>query len=365
MKIADIIKYEGDNDTFVWKHPIEDFNTTTQLIVHDSQEAVFFRDGQALDVFGAGRHTLSTQNLPLLKKLINIPTDGKTPFHCEVYFVNKTMPLDMKWGTNSRVQVLDPKFNILLHAGASGGMGVQIEDARKFLLKFVGTKNNFDKQALTDYFRELIITRVKTYLTKIMSQVSFVTVNSKLDEISAAMHEMLANDIKTFGIKLINFFVSVIQLDKDDYEKIQNALAEAGAVGIAASAEKGRMETLGYNWADQEIAEIMKTYAANEGASGNVGGMMAQMPMAFAFGQMIRDNAQVGFGNMSQAFSANKKSTPGVKFCSNCGKQLDADAQFCSGCGKSLRAENICSNCGRVLKDDEVFCPKCGKKREG
>lgn len=365
MKIADIIKYEGDNDTFVWKHPIEDFNTTTQLIVHDSQEAVFFRDGQALDVFGAGRHTLSTQNLPLLKKLINIPTDGKTPFHCEVYFVNKTMPLDMKWGTNSRVQVLDPKFNILLHAGASGGMGVQIEDSRKFVLKFVGTKNNFDKQALTDYFRELIITRVKTYLTKIMSQVSFVTVNSKLDEISAAMHEMLANDIKTFGVKLINFFVSVIQLDKDDYEKIQNALAEAGAVGIAASAEKGRMETLGYNWADQEIAEIMKTYAANEGASGNVGGMMAQMPMAFAFGQMIRDNAQVGFENMSQAFSGNKESTPGVKFCSNCGKQLDADAQFCSGCGKSLRAENICSNCGRVFKDDEDFCPKCGKKREG
>ncbi len=363
MKIADIIKYEGDNDTFVWKHPIEDFNTTTQLIVHDSQEAVFFRDGQALDLFGAGRHTLTTKNLPLLNKIVNIPTDGQTPFHCEVYFINKTMPLDMKWGTNSKVQVLDPKFNILLHAGASGGMGVQIEDSRKFLTKFVGTKNSFDKQTLIDYFRELIITRTKTYLNKIMSQVSFVTVNSKLDEISTAMHEMLATDIKPFGVKLINFFVSTIQLDKEDYEKVQAALSDAGVVGIAATAEKGRMETLGYNWADQEMSEIMKTYAANEGMNNDIGGIMAQMPMAFAFGQMIKDNAQAGFGNMSHAFSGNSTADINNKFCSNCGKQLEADAKFCSGCGKALTISNACSNCGRILKEDENFCPNCGTKK--
>lgn len=365
MKIADIIKYEGDNDTFVWKHPIEDFNTNSQLIVHDSQEALFFRDGQALDLFGAGRHTLSTQNLPLLNKIVSIPTDGKTPFHCEVYFINKAMPLDMKWGTNSKVQVLDPKFNILLHAGANGGMGVQIEDSRKFLIKFVGTKNSFDKQTLTDYFRELIITRTKTYLNKIMSQVSFVTVNSKLDEISTAMHEMLAADIKPFGVKLINFFVSTIQLDKSDYEKIQTALADAGAVGIAATAEKGRMETLGYNWADQEMAEIMKTYAANEGAVGNVGGAMAQIPMAFAFGQMIKENTNTEFSGMAQVFSGKVKNTTSAKFCSNCGRQLESDAKFCSGCGKAIGITSNCTKCGRELKDGENFCPNCGTKREG
>ena len=88
-QIADIIKYEGDNSTFIWKHPCEDFNTTTQLIVHESQEAIFFANGQALDLFGAGRHTLETQNIPLLRKIINIPTGGETPFHCEVYFINR------------------------------------------------------------------------------------------------------------------------------------------------------------------------------------------------------------------------------------------------------------------------------------
>ena len=94
-QIAEIIKYEGDNSTFIWKHPCEDFNTTTQLIVHESQEAIFFMNGQALDLFGPGRHTLETQNIPLLRKFAN--TLLKTPFHCEVYFINKTEQMAIRW----------------------------------------------------------------------------------------------------------------------------------------------------------------------------------------------------------------------------------------------------------------------------
>lgn len=84
-QIAQIIKYEGDNSTFVWKHPNEDFNSLTELIVHESQEAVFFMNGQALDLFGPGRYTLETQNIPKLGKLLNRATGDQTPFHCEVY----------------------------------------------------------------------------------------------------------------------------------------------------------------------------------------------------------------------------------------------------------------------------------------
>lgn len=130
MKIADIIKYEGDNSTFIWKHPIEDFNTTTQLIVHESQEAIFFMNGQALDTFGPGRHTLKTQNIPFLRKLINIPTDGKTPFHCEVYFINKTVQMAVKWGTDSKVRFIDSLTGVPLEIGASGDMNLQVSDGR-------------------------------------------------------------------------------------------------------------------------------------------------------------------------------------------------------------------------------------------
>lgn len=86
-KIADVIKYEGDNSTFIWKHPCEDFNSLTQLIVRESQEAIFFMNGQALDLFGAGRYTLETQNIPKIGKLLNRTTGDETPFHCEIYFL--------------------------------------------------------------------------------------------------------------------------------------------------------------------------------------------------------------------------------------------------------------------------------------
>ena len=100
LPIASVIKYEGDNSTFIWKHPSEDFNSLTQLIVHESQEAIFFMNGQALDLFGPGRYTLETESIPLLKKFINNVTGADIPFHAEVYFINKTVQMAMKWGTD-------------------------------------------------------------------------------------------------------------------------------------------------------------------------------------------------------------------------------------------------------------------------
>ena len=139
MALVDIIKYEGDNSTFVWKHPCEDFNSLTQLIVHESQEAVFFMNGQALDLFGAGRYTLETQNIPKLGKLLNRTTGDNTPFHCEVYFINKTVQMAMKWGTDSKVRYIDPDSGVPLELGASGSLNMQVAESRKLLIKLVGT----------------------------------------------------------------------------------------------------------------------------------------------------------------------------------------------------------------------------------
>ena len=102
-----VIRYEGDNDTFIWKHPIEDFNFGSQLIVHESQEAIFFKDGQALDLFTAGRYTLKTQQLPILGELYRLATNDNI-FHSEVYFINKTVQTAFKWGTADKVRFIDP-----------------------------------------------------------------------------------------------------------------------------------------------------------------------------------------------------------------------------------------------------------------
>ena len=149
MAIADIIKYEGDNTTFVWKHPCEDFNSLTQLIVHESQEAVFMMNGQVLDIFGAGRYTLETQNIPKLGKLLNRVTGDKTPFHCEVYFVNLTEQMAIKWGTDSRIQFIEPTYGFPLSIGASGEMTLRVDNAKKLLLKLVGTENALGQAKLT------------------------------------------------------------------------------------------------------------------------------------------------------------------------------------------------------------------------
>lgn len=103
--VAELIKYEGDNSTFIWKHPCEDFNSLTQLIVHESQEAIFMMNGQALDLFGPGRYTLETQNIPKIGGALKRLTIGtETPFHCEVYFINKTVQMAIKWGTDTTVE---------------------------------------------------------------------------------------------------------------------------------------------------------------------------------------------------------------------------------------------------------------------
>lgn len=124
MKVFDVIKYEGTNDVFVWKFPGEDFNTLSQLIVHESQEAVFFKDGKALDLFGAGRYTLHTQNIPLIRRMINLPFNGESPFHCEVYFINRAVSLDVNWGTESAIPIQDPLYKIILPVRANGQFGV-------------------------------------------------------------------------------------------------------------------------------------------------------------------------------------------------------------------------------------------------
>ena len=166
--IADILKYEGDNTTFVWKHPCEDFNSYTQLIVHETQEAVLFLNGQALDSFGPGRHTLETQNTPLLSNLLNRATNGKTPFHCEVYFINKTEQMAIRWGTDSQAQFLEPTYHFPLSLGASGEMSLRVQDARRLLIRLVGTTSALDQQTLAAYFRAFLMARVKTYIAQFM-----------------------------------------------------------------------------------------------------------------------------------------------------------------------------------------------------
>ena len=126
-KICEVLKYEGDNSTFIWKHPSEDFNSLTQLIVHESQEAIFFMNGQALDLFGPGRYTLETQNIPKIGRIFHRVVGDQSPFHCEVYFINKAEQMAIRWGTDSKVQYIEPQYGFPIAIGASGEMALRVD----------------------------------------------------------------------------------------------------------------------------------------------------------------------------------------------------------------------------------------------
>ena len=290
MAIAEIIKYEGDNSTFIWKHPCEDFNSLTQLIVHESQEAIFFMNGQALDMFGAGRYTLETQNIPKIGKILNRTTGDQTPFHCEVYFINKTEQMSIKWGTDSKVTYVEPTYGFPIAIGASGEMSLRAEDSRKLLLKLVGTENFLGQQKLVSFFRAFLMTRVKTYMAQYMKNnaVSIFEIDEHLTAFSESLHTQLTPDFADYGISLERFFVTqVVKPDGDrQYEKFKElhfrqyadiaeaklrqqtdliyAQTEAQKVVIDSQAQATKRAQEGYTYAQERGFDVAEKVAQNE-----------------------------------------------------------------------------------------------------
>jgi membrane protease subunit (stomatin/prohibitin family) len=223
--LASIIKYEGDNSTFIWKHPMEDFNFGSQLIVHESQEAIFFKDGQALDLFGPGRHTLETQQLPLLEKVYKLPTDTEGTFHSEVYFINKTVQTAVKWGTPEKVRFIDPLTGIPLELGASGEMNLQVSNSRKLLLKLVGTMKGISweegdglTKSLQALFRPVIVSAVKTNLSAVIKEeaLDLLEIDEKLNIISERLREKILPEFEGYGITIPQFYVTNVVLPEND-----------------------------------------------------------------------------------------------------------------------------------------------------
>lgn len=223
--LASVIKYEGDNNTFVWKHPIEDFNYGSQLIVHESQEAIFFRDGQALDLFGPGRYTLETQQLPLLENVYKLPTDTEGTFHSEVYFINKTVQMAIKWGTPEKVRFIDPLTGVPLELGVSGEMNLQVSNARKLLVKLVGTMQGISWEDEKDFtkslqasFRPLISSAVKTNLSAVIKNeaIDLLEIDERLDFISGKLKEKILPGFEEYGLTIPQFYVLNVVLPEND-----------------------------------------------------------------------------------------------------------------------------------------------------
>ncbi len=229
--VVTTIKYEGNNDTFVWKHPVEDFRLGTQLIVHESQEAVFFHGGEASEIFTAGRYTINNENIPVLSKRAEEITDTKSPFHAEVYFVNKTVQMAIKWGTPNRVRFVDPVTQAPIDIGASGEMSIQVVDTMTLLKKLVGTTNTLswgDKVSsdgvnsfahdLKTYFKPLIHSTIKSSLAAAIkeAQLDIIEIDEHLEELSELLRQKITIGFDEYGLCIPNFYITNVLLPDDN-----------------------------------------------------------------------------------------------------------------------------------------------------
>ncbi len=414
--ITDIIKYEGDNTTFIWKHPCEDFNSLTQLIVHESQEAIFFMNGQALDLFGPGRYTLETQNIPLIGKALNRATDDVSPFHCEVYFINQTVQMGVKWGTDSKVRYIDPDSGLPLEIGASGEMNIKVCDSRKLLIKLVGTTNgiawgengiNFTK-SLQSSFRPLISTAVKSHLTTSIKSlgVNILEVDEHLEDLSKKLQSAILPGFEEYGITIPQLYLTTVILPEENpnFKKlrelytvsIQKRTAEAEAevrkVQAKAQAEvtaAQREIELEKQTTQTEIAKreaerkIIEAQAEAE-ATRQAGFAEAQVMQAQGITKKDYVQAEVqksfaeGIGNMGPAVGGGGSGSPasdmvgmmaGMKMAGMMMGQMDGVFNDVNGANQSAnnpaRLQNaVCPACGAPLPENAKFCLECGTKIE-
>ncbi|MBR2467182.1 MAG: SPFH domain-containing protein [Clostridia bacterium] len=268
------IKYDGDNSTFIWKHPEEDFQIGSQLIVHESQEAIFFLNGEALDTFGPGRHTLTTENLPLLNKVFNFVTKTDIPFHAEIYFINYSTQMGIKWGTDSRVRFVDPFTKIPFDIGASGEISLKVTNGRKLLVSLVGVssgllRNDFTEKGdssssvvknavyykLSDFFRAPMMTEIKSHLAEaiVSRNINILEIDMHLESLSIFLKDKVKSIFEAYGLEVPQFYVSNVSLPEDD-RNFQDLKALQTKIYLDVKAEEVR-QTIAMAQRERKITE--------------------------------------------------------------------------------------------------------------
>ncbi len=256
-----------------------DFRMGSQVVVRESQAAVFFRDGKAMDVFGAGRHTITTGNMPVLTSLLKLGTGGKTPFQAEVYYVSTRQYLDQKWGTPEPITLRDSDFGIV-RLRAFGTYAMQIQDPQLFVAKIVGTQGIYETRQIEGHLRSIVITKMTDLLGELGKPV--LDLPALYEEIGAGVKAKVQDDFGAVGIELRALYVNNISLP----EAVQQAIDERASIGAL-----GGMDA----YMKASAAKAMRDAAQQEGGAAGAGiGLGAGVGMGAAMAQMMTQSMQPG-----------------------------------------------------------------------
>ncbi len=337
MAIEILQSLDNSGDVLVERVPRDgsgDIAYGAQVVVRESQEAIFYRDGKALDRFAPGRHTVTSANIPLLRGLLKLPFGGETPFKVEVYFVNKKVFTDLKWGTPQPVAFRDAEFGIV-RLRAHGIYSLRITDSGLFVNKYVGTGNLKRVGELEDFLRGIIVSKTFDFLGEQVK--SLLDLPALYEEFAIALKAKLTEEIAAYGVELVDFTVGAITAPPE-VEKAMDERAKMGAIG-----DMGRYTRF-------KTAEAIGD-AAKQPGGGGMAGMGAGLGAGMAIG-----------GQMADAMTGGKAKAAPEKLivCGKCGHENPAGNKFCGKCGVALRP--VCPECGAELTPGYKFCGKCGKE---
>ncbi len=409
MALLDRVKFDGPSDVLVWKWPHDSLSLGAQVIVNESQEALFYKGGQALDLFGPGTHTLTTANLPFLQRLVNLPFGGKTPFSAEVYFISKSVALGQDWGTKTPFMILDPRYRVTIPLRAYGQFGLRVVNAREFVTQIAGASGGGTRGSvradldsklfvghITDFEHEKIVNvagttandTARNLLESLIVACLQQSVGSLLTEqklsvldlplqvlaLSKKTHEILQSNFQTFGLELVNFVLESINFDSKDesVQRLRAMLDEAARLDVVGDAYRRNLDF----YRTERQFDVLEGAAETGGAAGSVMGAAMGIGMGFGVASPAGALAKESMaGTPSKCSKCGASTTQSSKFCPSCGESLqqttkpcpecstqNPDAsRFCSNCGASILARK-CSKCGVELPGTSKFCNECGEK---
>jgi membrane protease subunit (stomatin/prohibitin family) len=345
MPIIELIEFlDPTGESMCHRFPEQgsaDIKWGAQLVVRENQSAVFFRDGKAVDVFGPGRTTLTTENLPILTKLVMSPIFGDSPFRAEVYFVGRQVFTNLKWGTAEPIAFRDSEFK-MIRLRAHGMFSVQITDPQLFVNKIVGTQGIFQTGQIEDFLRGFIVGRLNDLLGNTLETV--LDLPRYYDELDAGLKAKIKDDFAQYGLETVDFIINAIT-PPDEVQKVIDERSGMEAVGGMAQ------------YMQFKAARAMGDIAQQPGGAGGAGETATAgmgLGMGAGLGMMMPQM-------MNQAMQQGAQ--PMVR-CPECKKDIAADSKFCPDCGANLAATTKCPKCAKELPASSKFCPDCGTKME-